>query len=112
MLRCPAFLRILVFVLLLSLAASSVLPGQDLPLAGLGNRVQELSSAGKYIEAIPLQERILQIGEQAFGPKSSKLFNTISYLADLCERSGNFARAETLLLRAISSREEEFGSTI
>ena len=104
--------RTLLISLLLSVACPSTLSAQGIvdEINSFDARIKQFIGVEKFAEAIPLEERILAIGEQAFGPNDPKLYNTISYLADLYEHSANYERAEALLLRAISLRESAPGS--
>jgi CHAT domain-containing protein/Tfp pilus assembly protein PilF len=78
----------------------------------LMEQVVALRSQGKYSEALPLAERVLTISEQAAqldlpaDMKTTLVSGPLNVLGDLSRAVGDYARAESLLLRAIKLNEQ------
>jgi CHAT domain-containing protein/Tfp pilus assembly protein PilF len=65
-----------------------------------------LYSAGKYDEARPLVERILEISERVLGPEHPTVARALYNLALLYYNKGDYARAELHHQRALTIREK------
>ena len=68
-----------------------------------------LGRAGKYDEAQPLGERILEIRERILGLEHPDVAETLNNLAILYASRGDHAKAELLYQRALTIREKVFG---
>jgi len=68
-----------------------------------------LYRAGKYDEARPLIERVLEIRERVLGPEHSDVASTLNNLAILYKTRGDYAKAEPLYGRALNIREKALG---
>ena len=69
-----------------------------------------LYSAGKYAEAIPIVERMLQITEKSFGSVHLETITVLNGLALFYERNGDYAKAESAHLRVLQIKEKTLGS--
>ena len=72
----------------------------------LFKKVDELHSAGRYAEAIPLAERVLAIYEKTVGPEHPSSAGPLYTLGELSRLQGDYARAEPLLLRTLAIQEK------
>jgi tetratricopeptide (TPR) repeat protein len=91
-------------------AVSDVSSGQTLKEAQrLKKQVDELYSAGKYAEAIPLPERDLAIREKTLGPDHPDVTTSVNLLALVFHAQGRHADAEPLYKRALKIREKTLG---
>jgi tetratricopeptide (TPR) repeat protein len=78
----------------------------------LMERVVALRSQGKYGEALPLAERVLMLSEQAaqldlpVEMKTTLVSGPLNVLGELSRAVGDYARAESLLQRAIKLNEQ------
>jgi len=75
----------------------------------LNRQVIQLYRQGKYAEAIPLAERVLQISETELGPSHPDTATNLNNLAGLYQAQGRYAEAEPLYQRALKIRETELG---
>ncbi|MDI1478932.1 CHAT domain-containing tetratricopeptide repeat protein [Polyangium sp. y55x31] len=71
----------------------------------LNQQVNQLYGAGKFGEAIPLAERALAIGENAFGPNHPIVATGLNNLAAMYDAVGDYAKAEPLFQRAVGIYE-------
>ncbi|MDB9313906.1 tetratricopeptide repeat protein, partial [Spirulina sp. CS-785/01] len=67
----------------------------------LNQQVIQLYQAGKYAEAIPLAEQILQIRRQVLGQEHPLVATSLNNLALLYESQGRYAEAEPLYRQAL-----------
>jgi len=67
----------------------------------LSSQVIRLFGEGKFDEALPIANRVLEISENVFGPNDVAVANAASNLAEVYIAKGSSQRAEPLLLRAI-----------
>jgi tetratricopeptide (TPR) repeat protein len=74
--------------------------------AALGKRISELYQAGKFSEAIPLAQRVLDIREKALGPDHPNVATALSWLALLYKEQGRYPDAEPLYKRALAIVEK------
>ena len=65
-----------------------------------------LGNAGRYDEAIPLAEQVLQIVEKAFGVEDVTVSIAVKLVADFCQAKGDYVKAEPLFKRALNIREK------
>ncbi len=75
----------------------------------LNQQVMKLYQAGKYAEAIPLAQKVLEISEKALGPDNPDLSHFLDNLALLYYAMGDYAKAEPLARRALGIREKTLG---
>jgi CHAT domain-containing protein/Flp pilus assembly protein TadD len=68
-----------------------------------------LYRAGKYDEARPLAERVLEIREKVLGPEHTEVAQAINNLAIVYQQRGDYAKAESLFQRAMTIREKVLG---
>jgi CHAT domain-containing protein/Tfp pilus assembly protein PilF len=68
-----------------------------------------LHRAGKYDEARPLGERVLEIRERALGSDHPDVARSVNNLAILYDLKGDFARSELFYQRALAIREKVWG---
>lgn len=72
----------------------------------LNAQAAELAGQGRYREAIPLAEHVVEILEKALGPEHMDTAAALSDLAWLYKASGEYAKAEPLFKRALAIYEE------
>ncbi len=101
----------LVVTLWLAIAASSGLtaPSFAQNAAALSARINELSRAGKYADAIPLAQGQLDSLEKKYGPSHRDVAAALNNLAQLYGSVGRDAEAEPLLKRAIAILDKVSG---
>jgi CHAT domain-containing protein len=75
----------------------------------LQKQVNDLSNAGRYTEAIKLQEQLAAIYEKSFGPNHPNVANELNNLAFLYHSQGQYADAEPLYKRALVIQEKSLG---
>ena len=88
------------------LAAEGEDPSEADPLI---RRVVELYQAGKYQEAIPVAQQLLEIRERALGPEHPYTATSLNSLAELYREMGEYAKAGPLYRRALAIREKVLG---
>ena len=93
------------------LALSGFLPAlaQSDDLATLNRKIGQLYQAGKYDEAIPLAERLVELTGTRFGEEGQAHANALGVLGDLYREKGRYAEAEPLYQRARSKLEKALG---
>ena len=69
----------------------------------------ELYQAGRYQEALPLQQRALEILETALGPEHPDTVIVLSNLAGIYRMAGAYDRSLPLFQRALQTREKILG---
>ncbi len=87
-------------------APSSAQKGET---AALSARINELSRAGKYSEALPLAQGQLQTLEKKYGPVHRDVAAALNNLAEIYGHQGNDVEAEPLLKRAIAILDKAVG---
>ena len=103
------------FALTLSLALAAItcltVPtlAQKGDTAALSAKINELSRAGKYAEAVPLAQGQLEALEKKYGPTHRDVAAALNNLAQLYGSQGRDAEAEPLLRRAIAIFEKTSG---
>src|SRR5215475_747521 len=70
----------------------------------------KLQRAGKYGEALPLAERVLEIRERLLGSEHRYVAAAIDNLAGIHTDRGEYVKAEPLYLRALVIREKTLGN--
>src|SRR6266540_3334634 len=70
---------------------------------------QRLSRDGKYDESRPAAERALELREEALGPESPDVAQSLNNLAIIYRDKGDYAKAEPLVQRALAIREKALG---
>ena len=70
---------------------------------------QRLSRDGKYDESRPAAERALELREEALGPESPDVAQSLNNLAVLYSNKGDYAKAEPLFQRAMAIYEKAVG---
>lgn len=73
----------------------------------LMEQVAELNRQGRYSEAIPLAEKVLDILEKALGPDDLYVANILNNLAFLYDAQGQYDRAELLYQRSLRIFEKK-----
>jgi tetratricopeptide (TPR) repeat protein len=68
-----------------------------------------LDDRAQYMEAEPLYQRAITIGEETLGPEHPDLATYLNNLANLYRNQGNYAEAEPLYQRAITIGEKTLG---
>jgi CHAT domain-containing protein/tetratricopeptide (TPR) repeat protein len=68
-----------------------------------------LYQQGKYEEAIPLAERVLEIRTRLFGPTDIRIGADVNNLAELYRMTGRYAKAEPLHVRAVEITRRAVG---
>jgi len=66
------------------------------------NQVDELNRQGRYAEAIPIAEQIVEIKEKSFGPDHPDIVTPLGWLAFLYQNAGDYKKAESVYKRAIA----------
>jgi CHAT domain-containing protein/Tfp pilus assembly protein PilF len=69
-------------------------------------RVFALVKEGKFGEALPLAERVLELSKKVYGDRNLLVTADMTQLANIYVEKGDFARAKPLFERALSIREE------
>jgi CHAT domain-containing protein/Tfp pilus assembly protein PilF len=75
----------------------------------LNTEFLRLYNAGKYDEARPLGERVLEIREKMLGASHSEVARSVNNLGRLYDLMGDYARSEPLYQRALTIREKVLG---
>lgn len=65
--------------------------------------------AGRYVQAIPLWQRTVEIREKVLGPEDIRVAEALSSLGTSYELIGDYASAEPLLQRALKIKEKIHG---
>jgi CHAT domain-containing protein/Tfp pilus assembly protein PilF len=68
-----------------------------------------LYRAGKYDEALPLVEHVLEIRERVLGPEHPVVVATVNNLAILYQLIGDYTKAESLFQRTLTIKEKAHG---
>jgi tetratricopeptide (TPR) repeat protein len=75
----------------------------------LGQQAVEFHQAGRYQEALPLQQRALELNEKALGPEHPDIAVSLNNLAGLYQALGAFEKALPLYQRTLEIREKALG---
>lgn len=95
--------------LLASTSLSAPSSAQKGEATALSVKINELSRAGKYSEAVPLAQGQLQTLEQKYGPAHRDVAAALNNLAEILGHQGNDLEAEPLLKRAIAILDKAVG---
>ena len=95
--------------LLTSTGLSAPSSAQKGETTALSAKINELSRAGKYSEALPLAQGQLQTLEKKYGPVHRDVAAALNNLAEIFGHQGNDAEAEALLKRAIAILDKAVG---
>jgi len=103
----------LVFSLCLALAASTCLgapsSAQKSETAAVSAKINELSRAGKYADAVALAQGQLESLEKKYGPSHRDVGAVLNNLAQLYGNQGRDAEAEPMFKRAIAILDKTAG---
>ena len=75
----------------------------------LAKQVEELRQAGKFDEAVPVAERVLELERRAGAKTSAGVADALSRLAELNELRGDWGRALARRKEALAARERVDG---
>src|SRR6266498_3505863 len=104
------WLRRTAFLCAVALCFSSA-PGQETSdVREMVQKIEELRSAGKFREAIPIAEQVSKYCEKNYGPDHPETAISLNNLAEAYRESGDYAKAEPLYKRAIKIWENKLGS--
>jgi tetratricopeptide (TPR) repeat protein len=78
-------------------------------LSLLNKQFTELYQAGKFREAIPIAQELLEFCEKALGSDHPYTATFLNNLAGLYRSTGDYAKAEPLLQRTLKIREQALG---
>jgi tetratricopeptide (TPR) repeat protein len=76
----------------------------------LFQNIDELYRQGKYQDAIPLAQQLLQLDQQEFGKESVETATGLNNLAELYRLSGDYTKAEPLCSEALRIRRRVLGN--
>ena len=99
--------RSALFALALATSFPLVTPSMAESLSAQSERVDALSRAGKYAEALPLAQALVAQVEK--GPESKNLAGALNNLAEVYAAMGRDADAEPLYKRALAIMEKVVG---
>jgi CHAT domain-containing protein len=91
-------------------ANESATPSPEQEARLLAETRARLVDAGRYVEAIPVTERLLARKEQLLGPAHRETLTLVRYLAWLYHQIGDYPRAEHLYQRAATALEQTLGT--
>ncbi|MBU4231434.1 MAG: tetratricopeptide repeat protein [Proteobacteria bacterium] len=103
----PLWLVLLLMVLLAAPAGGEGTPEEE--ARRLNQQAVELYQARRYQEALPLQQRALEIYEKALGPEHPDTCTSLNNLAGLYQAMGAFDQALPLYQRTLKIREKALG---
>jgi tetratricopeptide (TPR) repeat protein len=92
--------KVVLFALGLLVFCSSATIANDDDLEALNQRIAELSKQGKYQDAIPLAEKVVDITRRLRGPEHPDTATSLNDLASLYDDMGAYAEAEPLYQQA------------
>src|SRR5262245_35000947 len=107
--RHGARLWLQAFALLIVLSGSAPALAQSEELATLNRRIGQLYQAGKYDEAIPLAQHLVELTRPHSRKERRAHANALGILGDLHREKGRYAEAEPLYKSAHSMLEKELG---
>jgi len=99
----------LIAAFVLAMGSPTPAAAQRDPTAALEAKVVELTHSGKYLEAIPLAQRVVAITEAARGPDHPDVARVLNRLALLYQIQGRYADVEPIYKRSLAIREKALG---
>jgi CHAT domain-containing protein/Tfp pilus assembly protein PilF len=118
-LRHTARQCLLAITMLLAVSGFAPALAQPDDLAALNRQIGQLYHDGKYDEAIPLAQRLVELTGTRFGKESRAHANALGELGDLYREKGRYAEAEPLyqsvrskLEKALSPDHREVGQSL
>ncbi len=110
------FRRLLYFLFLILLPVLSASPEasysqeNELEKASvLNEKVEQLYKQGRYTEALPLAQQILEIQKKVLGPEHPNTAQSLNNLAELYRTLGDYSKAEPFYKRALAIYEKVLG---
>src|SRR4051812_39929389 len=100
---------LLAMALLLFLSCLTPTQAQSDELAALNRQIGQLHQAGKYDEAIPLAQRLVELTRARFGKDPRAYANALGLLGDLYREKGRYAEVEPLYQSARATLEKALG---
>ena len=82
---------------------------RQVAVESLNQQVIELYQQGRYIEAIPIAEKVLEIRENALGPEHPKVAAILNNLAVLHHKIGDYSQAIILYQRTLEIKKKILG---
>jgi len=98
------------FSLILCVSAASAQQGAAAEADQLAKQVDDLYQQGKYADAIPLAQRLIEIRKHTVGEDHPDYAAALYSLAQLYNAQGQYDDAEPLYKRALAIREKTLGS--
>jgi CHAT domain-containing protein/Tfp pilus assembly protein PilF len=96
--------RLAVTLAVICVSAPSLTVAEE--LEALDRKVTELNAAGRYLEALQLEQRILARNEKRWGPNHPLVANSLFNLGELNLLQGRYADAEPFYKRALATYEK------
>ncbi len=78
-------------------------------ISALDKEVGQLFGQGRYVEALPLAERLLATKQRVLGKDDPASLRSVAKLADLYRTQGRYAEAEALYYRTVVAQEQVLG---
>lgn len=78
-------------------------------LLTLAQKADQLSSAGKFSEALPIAQQALEVAEKAFGSNDAQTASAVYTVGRVYKAMGEYAKAEPLFQRALIIDEKALG---
>ena len=101
-----SFLLAILFAIALAPPPAFAQSPSDAELNAMGSRVTELYQAGKYGEAIPVQERYAAATAARYGEDAPEYATALNNLAQLLQATNRLSEAEPLIRRALAIDRE------
>src|SRR2546430_8456262 len=103
------WLRRTAFLCAVAVCFSSARGQETSDVREMVQKIEELSSAGKFREAVPIAEQVLKYCEKNYGPEHSETADSLNDLAFLYNSMNDQAKALPLYQRALKIREKALG---
>jgi CHAT domain-containing protein/Tfp pilus assembly protein PilF len=78
-------------------------------IVALGDQADKLNRAGKYAEAVLMQQTAVDLAEKILGPDHPDTATIVGNLAWVYKSQGQYSKAEPLYLRALAIKEKALG---
>jgi tetratricopeptide (TPR) repeat protein len=108
-LLAPGLLVLLLGLCLLLREGGHFFARDDDPNA-LNHRVTQLCEQAKYMEALPMAEKAVEMAEHTRGPEHSDTANALNNLGFIFYKIGDYAKAEPRLKESLRIRQKALGS--